>query len=1022
MYMNLAGEWNISLEADQGRQSGKITLPGTLQAAGYGNPVTRDTPWVSTLHDAFWYEQEEYKFAQEDGVNVPFLAQPPRHFLGQAVYERKFSLREECPQEWYFHAELARWRSQVWVDGEYKGEDCTLCGPHDIFLGRIGAGEHTLRVLLDNSMIYPYRPDGHGVSDALGASWNGMVGEIALFTEDERQKRKADRIRYAEENPRTTQVRQGRFVIDGEPVYFRATHFGGEFPLTGYPATEKDWWRRMMSVIKEWGLNGIRFHSYCPPEAAFAVADEMNVYLLVECGMWNRFEEGPAGEEMFEVLRRETRRILENFGHHPSFVFFSPSNEPGGKWFLPLRRWVSETREYDEALGYGGRRIYTAQSGWAYDVPPAEITGTDFLYFHRSGPTMETAVRSERGWWGKDFGQALEGAALPAVCHELGQICAYPDYNIIRKFKGYMRPGNYKVFRENARANGLLPYVDSFVACSGENQLRLYKEELEANYRTPQLQGFELLDLHDYLGQGTALVGILDAFWESKGYGDPAVFRNCCQDTVILVRMDSYVFRNTDRIQVPVEVCHYGRNEIKDGRIRWSLNAGDKVFLQGELPGTRIEKGGNTRIGNIELDFRGIRKNREMTLRLKLESESVTAENSWELCVFTKEEFSDPAEAETETAGQAAFAEKAKVLYTRDWEQARAALEAGGRVVYAPWLSDLGYNSPALSGRSVNWNGQMGPSWCRTLGIVVDREHPIFRHFPTKRSGGWQWDDILKNARGFCMEKLGQIEPVVQPIDDWNRSLPQSLIFEANVLKGRLLLVSAGLDVDFEESPARWTLKQALLQYAASGEFCPEKETDPQDIEAELMPVLRMDALTENVTYNRGCTVVDGDALVEANPGTSARIRREDFPVEITVMLKKPVTAQGVVYVPEQCDRNHAGFAEKYCLEVGERDKETVRWEKAAEGKFLNTCRAQQILFDREIRGDVLRLTVFSAYGCRDKYVWKQDFSGWHQEFQPLSAFLQIAGLHVLCREEGPHCDDYSAKNDRRSRTEEIEF
>ena len=1056
MYIDLAGEWSISLEADEGRQSGKITLPGTLQAAGYGNPITKKTPWVSALHDTFWYEQEEYKFAQEEGVNVPFLSQPPRHFLGQAVYERIIEIPEESAQEWHFHAELARWRSQVWVDGEFKGEDCTLCGPHDIHLGYLSPGRHTLRVLLDNSMIHPYRPDAHGVSDALGGTWNGMVGEIALFTEDVSRERKREKERYAQENPRTIEVRNGCFYIDGNPTYFRATHFGGEYPLTGYPSTDKGWWLKMMSVVKEWGLNGIRFHSYCPPEAAFAAADEAGVYLLVECGMWNHFREEPEGRAMYELLCSEAKRMLEYFGHHPSFVLFSPSNEPSGRWYRPLQQWVSEIREYDRLLGYEGRRIYTAQSGWPYDVPSAEVQGADFLYFHRSGPTSESMIRSKRGWKGKDYSGALEGVTKPVVCHELGQICAYPDFHIIDKFTGFLQPSNYKVFRENARANGILPYAESFVKCSGENQIRQYKEELEANFRTPQLQGFELLDLHDYLGQGTALVGILDAFWENKGYGDPARFRDYCGDTVILARISSYVWKNTDRAQIPVEVCHYGKEEIEDGMIRFRLLCGDQVLKSGEFSVGRIAKGGNTKAGTIQLDFGDIRENAELTLRLDLESERVSAKNEWNLYVFAQEEFIQNEEVvSTLPEAQVTYTEAGapiSLLYTRDWKEAKEALEAGGRVVYAPWMSDLGFESPALSGRSVSWNSQMGPTWCRTMGIVVQESHPIFRHFPTKQSGGWQWENILENARGFHMAGLEQIRPIVQPIDDWNRNLLQSLIFEAKAGKGRLLLVSANLEAAFEENPERYSLKQAILAYAASEEFCPEAEVDLEAIESKLFPMLRMDELTDSVTYGKGCTVRDGDAVTEADPGTSARITRADFPVEILLTLKRPVAMKGFVYVPEQRDRSHAGFAREYRLEIGMRQESgpdqkmtvmtkeppfvdnrsvaeavnsmdpTLRWDTVSEGVFLNTCRSQQILFDREITGDILKLTILSAYGCEDKLVWEQGRQGWQQVFQPKSAIVQIAGFHILCDEEASQGDVYSIEKDMRSRTKEIDF
>ena len=165
-----------------------------------------------------------------------------------------------------------------------------------------------------------------------------MVGEIALMTEGAYRQREAAKSAYAAAHPRTVEASGNQILIDGRPFYFRATHFGGDYPLTGYPETDMAWWRKLMETIRAWGLNGIRFHSYCPPEAAFAAADEAGVCLLVECGMWNRFGDSPGEMEMYEVLMAETRRILDSFGHHPSFVFFSPSNEPGGAWYKALRR------------------------------------------------------------------------------------------------------------------------------------------------------------------------------------------------------------------------------------------------------------------------------------------------------------------------------------------------------------------------------------------------------------------------------------------------------------------------------------------------------------------------------------------------------------------------------------------------------------------------------------------------------------------------------------------------------------
>ncbi len=1011
MYIDISGEWQITLEAEEGIQSGTIALPGILQANGYGNPITKDTPWISTLHDSFWYEQEEYKYAQEEGVTVPFLSQPPLHFMGKAVYTREFEVQESDDAEWHFFVEVARWRSEVWIDDEFKGEACTLCAPHHITLGKLVTGVHELKVVMDNSQIYPYRPDAHGVSDALGATWNGMVGEMALFTAEEWQKRECAKQEYAAEHAVHMEVKDGRFYRNGKPFYFRATHMGGEYPLTGYPETDKEWWRRVMKIQKAWGLNGIRFHSYCPPEAAFAVADEEDMLLLVECGMWNHFEDTPDGEEMYEVLRRETHLILESFGHHPSFVFFSPTNEPGGAWHQPLRRWVSETREYDRSLGYEGRRIYTAESGWHYEVPPAEITGTDFIYFHRSGygPFNGGTIRNPKGWRGGDYSVSLEGVQLPVICHELGQICAYPNYDIIEKYKGYLQPGNYKVFRECARANGVLPYAEDFVKCSGENQMRLYKEELEANFRTPKIQGFELLDLHDYLGQGTALVGILDAFWENKGYGSAEEFKDYCADTVLLARIRGYVWKNTDVTEIPIEVCHYGDEDIENACVSWRLVA-EETIQSGEFRVDTIPTGENTSLGSILLSFAGIQKNSILKLELSLDSEKVTAKNSWNLHVFAEDE--KAAEIATQTVDSEVF------VYTRDWNEAKTALAEGKRVVLVPYLSELNYECPAQSGRSVMWNAQMGPTWARTMGLVVQEQHPIFKHFPTEHSGGWQWENILRHSRGFHMAGLEQIQPIVQPIDDWNRNLLQGLIFEAKVLNGKLLVACVDWEGEFETRPETYALKQAVLKYVVSDEFNPKLVADYEAIETKFFPMTRMRELTETVSVDCDGKLWAEEAIVEADPHTSMRIQGGNFPVTVTITLKKEVEMQGVVYVPEQRDRAHAGFAKDFELEVCGADG---NWSKVLEGRFKNGCRSHSLYFNRTVTGNKIRLTVLSAYGCEEKEVWKETHKGWFKVSVPEKAMLQIAGLHLICNEEWMRGDSYATMRDVASRTKEID-
>jgi len=1002
MYIDLSGVWKIQLHTDLGFQEGDIRLPGVLQAQGFGNEITYKTPWVSGLHDPYWWEREEYQYAQEEGTKVSFLAQPPKHYLGKALYKREFEIEEEINDTWYLYIELTHWRSKVWIDEQEMGEDCSLCTAHRIECGYMTKGKHIVEVEIDNAMQYPYRPDGHGVSDALGATWNGMVGELALITESKLLERDLQKWIYAKEHARHIEVKDGKFYVDGVPEYFRGTHFGGDYPLSGYPSTDKAWWREKLGIIKAWGLNFVRCHSYCPPEAAFQVADEMGIYLQPECSMWNHFEDGIP---MLEVLREETRRILEQFGHHPSFVLFSPTNEPSGNWYQVLRKWVDETREYDKWLGYENRRVYTAQSGWYYEVAPAKVKGTDYLYFHRSnfGPIFGGMIRNSLGWKGKNYSPSVIGTDKPVICHELGQWCAYPEFNQIEKFTGYLKPGNLEVFRENCKANGLLEHNEQFAWCSGRNQVRLYKEDIEANLRTPEICGYELLDLHDYLGQGTALVGVLDAFWDEKGYVKPAEFRQFCNETVLLAAFEGYVYTNRQKIKVPIRICHYGKARLHNATISWSLLQGEKVLRLGEVSCQNIDCGKNTELGYVDLDFDVVKGNQILTFRLQLED---IAQNEWELYVY--EEMKLPKDE--------------GVLYTRDWTQTKEGLQQGRKVVYAPYLSELDYECPPVSMKNVFWNAQMGPKWGRSLGLVVEQDSPLFHYFPTMMDGGWQWEDILAYARGYCMRGMEQVQPLVRVIDDWNRNLPLALIWEAQVDQGKLLVIAADLDGEFEERPAAYALKEAILEYASSEYFNPKDRVTYESIEQHLFPMNRMEELTETIFYDKDASIEHEKALVTADPGQVVCIEKKDFPITVTIQLKEAVEMEGLLFVPEQRDRFRYAFPKNY--EVFRWDESKSCWNKievAGNGSLKNSSLSQKIIFKESYTTRFIKLVILSCYGSLRREDWEERQDGYYKVEKTYDACVKIGGIHVLCKHSSVSNQHNFEMRQQRSLTKEIE-
>ena len=175
--VSLAGAWRFALDradAGVGEQwfnrdlADRIALPGILQAQGYGDEIRTDTPWVLGLGDAWWKLQPaalREKFSQPGHVEVPFLSQPPRHYLGAAWYQRDL----EIPAAWSgrrvaLFLERAHWETTVWVDEKKIGACNSLVAPHEFELGVLAPGKHRLSIRVDNRQIVrDPQNDGHGV-------------------------------------------------------------------------------------------------------------------------------------------------------------------------------------------------------------------------------------------------------------------------------------------------------------------------------------------------------------------------------------------------------------------------------------------------------------------------------------------------------------------------------------------------------------------------------------------------------------------------------------------------------------------------------------------------------------------------------------------------------------------------------------------------------------------------------------------------------------------------------------------
>ncbi len=739
---------------------------------------------------------------------------------------------------------------------------------------------------------------------------------------------------------RRIESRNATFYVNGRKTFFRGTHEGCTFPLTGYPPTDIESWRKVFGVVKDYGLNHVRFHSWCPPEAAFVAADEMGIYLQPECSNWGQYSSRDDG--MKEFLYRETEQIVKAFGNHPSFMMLSSGNEPAGPWQQILTPWLLEWKRKDN------RRIFTTQTGRYYGERPGPVDHIDYLIAIRIGSYR---FRGDSGWFGRDYRASLEGTNYPVISHETGQWCAYPDLSEIDRYTGALKLRSYEIVRESLAERGMLDQARDFLMASGRFQVACYKQEIEALLRTPGMGGFQLLDLHDYPGQGTAVVGPLNVFWESKGYITPEEFRRFCNVTVPLARMNRSVYTTADDLNVAFEIAHFGQSPLENVTPAFRIvDAKGKTVVSGEFAAMTVPLGTAIPIQSLRMSLSTFEAPQKYRLMLGLAGmESV--ENDWDFWVY-------PARLPAGTP--------ADVLVTRSFAEAEKKLAAGGKVLFLPPYHQLNWDSPPVGRLPIFWNRLMGPGWDRFLGLLCDPNHPALAEFPTDFHYDWQWEDVTQPAcRAMNLDRLSRgLRPIVQVIDDWYRNYRLGLVFECRIGAGKLMVCSADLESELGRRPAARQLRHSLLAYMSSDCFDPAVEVTPAAIRSflfdnQIMAKLGAGAKADKETFGgRAGYAIDG------NPNTcwlagGGRDRQTRHPYELTIEFAERTVMTGLLCMARQNHRAHEGDIREYVIEVSD-DGEL--WEEVTRGELESTFEPQRISFGRTVEGRHLRLRALSGF------------------------------------------------------------
>jgi len=589
-----------------------------------------------------------------------------------------------------------------------------------------------------------------------------------------------------------------QFEINGRPVFLRGTVNNCEFPLTGYPAMDEAAWIRIFKIAKAHGLNHMRFHSWCPPEAAFIAADKAGFYLQPEGPSWaNHGTSIGDGKPIDQFIYDETNRMEKSYGNYASYCMLAYGNEPKGKQVEYLTKFNDYWKKKDS------RRLYTGASvGGSWPV----VENSEFMVRGGARGLDWNAIPESVS----DYGALIAKFSVPFIAHEMGQYCVFPDFKEIKKYTGVYRAKNFELFQEDLKDHDMGDEGEKFLMASGKLQALAYKNEIERALRTPNYSGYQLLALNDYPGQGTALVGVLNAFWDEKGYVTAKEFRRFSNSTVPLMRTKKFVYLNNETIEAAVEVAHFGKTPLTNASVSWKISSAKSGDLaSGKFEQLDIPIGNCIPLGKISFPLAAIQQAEKLHLEVTIADTDFA--NGWDFWVYPQK----LPKADGDIYYCTTLDKKAENILAKG---GKVFLNASGKIIKGKEV--------VQTFQPVFWN----TSWFKmrpphTLGILVDPKHTAFANFPTDFHSDMQWWEIVNKSQVMNLEDFpAGFRPIVQPIDTWFLNRKLGLVYEAKVGKGKLIVSSADLAAD--KGPAAKQLFYSLQKYMASSNFDPAYSVD----------------------------------------------------------------------------------------------------------------------------------------------------------------------------------------------------
>ena len=625
----------------------------------------------------------------------------------------------------------------------------------------------------------------------------------------------------------------GRLALNGRAIFLRGEANCAEYPETGHPPMTIPEWKEMLLKYRSYGINFVRFHSHCEPEAAFAAADELGMLLQPELSHWDP-KDAFGTEESYRYYRAELVDLLKTYANHPSFVMLTLGNElqAQDEGRERMRELVRTAKRMDPT------RLYANGSNAFYGEEGCDPESD----FYTSQSCKDVVIRGTfsgmRGYLNENYPSAdrtydeamaeiRKEYQKPVFSFEVGQFEVLPDFEELESFHGISDPVNLKLIKKRVEERGLLPTWEKYVEATGELSRLAYREEIEAAMRTRELSGISLLGLQDFPGQGTALVGMMNSHLEPKPYdfARPERFREFFQECRILVKLPHYTYEAGERLIAEVEAANFGKRNI-EGVFCWTLAGKKSVSENGNCEPAEIKSkntviatgedteiticrpGSYTEVGSLDIPLDFVEKNTALTLKVRI-GDSISAYPIW---VYRKT---------TPVCPENVYETRAFDVKTRE------ILQNGGRVYLSPDADKESLpNSIKTQFTTDFWSVGTFADQEGGMGQLIDTEHPIFKEFPTDFHTDWQWW-IMATKRAVILPH--PMKTIITEMDSYAFLRPMAQLIEFRCLKGKVLLSTMELHKSQQYPEAR-ALQTAIYEYLSGEDFEPSEEIAEEEL------------------------------------------------------------------------------------------------------------------------------------------------------------------------------------------------